>query len=298
MPVDRDPFDEVERLRMRGDVLRQIGHHLDRRIDRDVESQLACQGRGDVGRDGVAAFEREDAGRIIHRPRKQARKDQFGNVVGAILGFGPSIVFAPARAFAADPVRIGPAQSGVLHRFVRIDRNPVCGRGFDDAQVMVHLFLPVVPDENFITIGIARNNPASVRDIAGLHRVDAEFAIKRHRVIKLALVDIDIATRFVMADDAHALLARVPSDFSDVEIGIGGGEVVVAPIAEPIAVPAKVPTFDQHAAETMLGGEIDMAFGVCRRGAVFFARCPTAFIEVHIPPDADVFVWDHPADIA
>ena len=181
---------------------------------------------------------------------------------------------------------------------MRIDRNPVCGRGFDDAQVMVHLFLPVVPDEDFITIGIARNNPASVRDIAGLHRVDAEFAIKRHRVIKLALVDIDIATRFVMADDAHALLARVPSDFSDVEIGIGGGEVVVAPIAEPIAVPAKVPTFDQHAAETMLGGEIDMAFGVCRRGAVFFARCPTALIEVHFPPDADVFVWDHPADIA
>ena len=65
----------------------------------------------------------------------------------------------------------------------------------------------------------------------------------------------------------------------------------------PVAVPAFVPTFDQHAVEAVLGGEVDVALGVRGGGAVLFAGAPGRFVEVHFPPDADVLAGLDPAGV-
>src|SRR3546814_10453762 len=99
---------------------------------------------------------------------------------------------------------------------------------------------------------VARRDDASgVGDIAGLHRLDAKLSIKLHRIVELRLVNRDIAAGFMMADQRHALLSRVIGDRLQVEIGIGFGETELVAMAEPIAVPALVPTLDEHAAETV-----------------------------------------------
>src|SRR5690606_3324778 len=62
--------------------------------------------------------------------------------------------------------------------------------------------------------------------------------------------------------------------------------------------PADVPALDQHAAEAVLGGEVDVAQGVFGGRAVPGPRVPAARVEVHVPPDADVLHRLEPADVA
>ena len=101
-----------------------------------------------------------------------------------------------------------------------------------------------------------------------------------------------------MADQMHAFGQAIARDFLDIEIGIGFGKAEVRSIAEPVAVPTLVPAFDQDAAKAVLGGEIDIVLGMLRRRAVIGAAVPRPFVEVHRPPDADIFVGLHPAHIA
>ena len=102
----------------------------------------------------------------------------------------------------------------------------------------------------------------------------------------------------MVADDAHALFFGITRHLHDIEIGIGGGEIELAAVAEPGAVPAQVPAFDQDPAKAVFGGEIDVPLGVFRGRAVLLTACPAAVIEVHFPPDADILVRREPAHIA
>ena len=124
--------------------------------------------------------------------------------------------------------------------------------------------------------------------VAGLDHADAVRGVQRHRRVELAFVVLDRAGRFVVADEPHASLARVRGEQRQVEVGIRLGEAEVLAVRDPVAVPALVPAFDQHAAEAVLRGEVDVALHVGVVGAVLLAAAPGGAVEVHLPPDADV----------
>ena len=97
--------------------------------------------------------------------------------------------------------------------------------------------------------------------------MDAEPLVQGEPGLHLLLVVEGVAAGLMVTDDLDALRAGIGGDPFEVEVRVGFGEAVVRAIAEPVAVPTCVPAFDQHAAETVGGGEIDMAQGV-------LGRCP------------------------
>ena len=156
-----------------------------------------------------------------------------------------------------------------------------------------HLPLAVVPLHRGRARGSPRrDDPARVGDITHLDRPDAEAAVELHRILKLCFVIRDIAVGFVMADQGDALLARIVGDRFQVEVGRWLREV------ERPAVPAGVPPLDEHAAETMLRGEIDILPGARGGRAMIRPLAPTPRPADHAPPDADIFHRLHPAHIA
>src|SRR3546814_12391058 len=78
----------------------------------------------------------------------------------------------------------------------------------------------------------------------------------------------DIAAGFVVADQRHALFARIVGDRLQVEIGGRLGKAEFVAMAEPVAVPALVPALDEHAAEPVLRGEFDILPGALGRRAL------------------------------
>src|SRR5690606_20927899 len=105
--------------------------------------------------------------RVVHRPGQQAGEYQGGLVSGRIARIAPGAVLHAARAFAGEPVRIGAAQPRVLHRLVRIDRDPAPGRRLHHALVVVHHVLAFVPGEDEVAVGVAHLGLARVGDVAG-----------------------------------------------------------------------------------------------------------------------------------
>src|SRR3546814_9467608 len=75
-----------------------------------------------------------------------------------------------------------------------------------------------------------------------------------------------------MADQLDALLAPVIGDRLQVEIGRRLCETELVAMAEPIAVPALVPTLDEHAAEAVLRREVDILLRPLGRRAMLGAR--------------------------
>src|SRR5690606_35765390 len=58
--------------------------------------------------------------------------------------------------------------------------------------------------------------------------------------------------------------------------------------SDPVT-PSGVPPFDEHAADVVRGGEVDVALGVlCRCAVTPTLDVPGGSADVHFPPDADV----------
>ena len=100
-----------------------------------------------------------------------------------------------------------------------------------------------------------------------------------------------------MHDDPDALFLRVRSQGRQVVVGIGPSEGEGVAVLDPVAVPADVPPFDQHAPEAVGRREIDVALGVLRGGAVLRPGAPGHGVDVHPPPDADVLHRLDPAGV-
>ena len=297
VPIHGDVLDEAERLAVPFVMFRQVGGHLDRAVDGHVQRQLAGEGAGD--RLAAASLQAEDAGGVVHRPGQQPREHQVDLVRGRIGRLPPGVVLHAARALAREPIRIGPAQAGVLDRFVRIDRQVPPGRFLHHLQVVARHELPVVPLAPQRAAGrVAPVDLAVVADVAGLEGVHAEPRVQVERGIKLVLVVLDGAPGLVVADQVHAFLRGVGAQGLDVEIRRGPGEVEGITVADPVAIPARIPAFHQHPAETMGGREVDVALGVGGGGGMPGAGGPTLLVEVHRPPHADVLGRMHPAHVA
>ena len=219
-------------------------------------------------------------------------------MLGRVARLAPGAELHAARALARDHVRPGSAKTRILEGLVGIDGDLISGSGLDHAELVLGHRLALVPCEAWLSVGAAHPRTGRVRDIAGLDRVPAEPLHLGKGGIQLLLVVEGVAAGFVVADDFYALLASVGRDAFEIEIGIGSGEAVVPAGAEPVAVPTQVPALDQHPAEAMLRREIDVFDGVFGRGAVLRTRAPGLQVQVHLPPDADIFHRLEPADVA
>ena len=71
-----------------------------------------------------------------------------------------------------------------------------------------------------------------------------------------------------------AFRLRVRGQAHQVEVGNGLGEAEFIAVAEPVAVPALVPAFDEDAAKTVPGGEVDILLRVGSRRAMCRALGP------------------------
>ena len=181
---------------------------------------------------------------------------------------------------------------------MRIDRDFVSGRCFNNAEVVAHRLLAVVPFKYDLTIGIAIARTACIGDIASLDAVNAQALVEGKGGFHLGLVIGDISGGFMMADQMNALGLCIVCHRFQIEIWIGGGEVKAGFAAKPIPIPARVPAFDQHAAKAMFSSKIDVALGIFRRRAMLRAAAPGRFVDVHLPPNADIFRRLDPRHIA
>ena len=134
-------------------------------------------------------------------------------------------------------------------------------------------------------------------DVAGLHGRHAESFVEREGIVELSFVVGHRAAGFVVADEVDAFRLGVVGELGEIEIGIRFGEAELVAVLDPVAVPTLVPAFDQHAVEAVLGGEVDVALGVGGGGAVLVAGAPGRFVEMHLPPDADVLAGLDPAGV-
>ena len=209
-------------------------------------------------------------------------------MLGRIAWVAPGIEFLAARAFARDPVGVGAAQAGVLDRFMRVDGDVALRGLLHHLQMMVHHVLAFMPAKAHHAIGAGHTGLAGFVDVAGLHRAHAQLGVHVERGLKLAFVVGGVGAGLVVADQLHALGLAVGADALDVEIGVGLGEAELVAVGHPVAVPALVPAFDQHPAETVLRGEVDVLDGIGRCRAVPGTAAPGGDALVHLPPDAHV----------
>ena len=277
-------------------VLGQVGDHLDGRIDDDVERKLLCGSRQYVGI--AASFQTEYPRGEVHRAAKHAREDQVCFMLGRILGTTPRVILHAALSLAAHPVGIGPPEACVLDRFMRVDRNMIARRCFDNLEVMPCRCLPLMPIVNDVAITSKHFEPTGIGHITGLDTVDAQRAVERERRVHLAFVMSGVGRGFMMADQRHALFAAVVGDGFEIEIVIGLSEAEIFAIGEPVAVPAFIPAFDQQSGEAVCRRKVDHLPGIGVRRAVLGSGSPTLPIKVHTPPDADKFARMDPAYVA
>ena len=182
---------------------------------------------------------------------------------------------------------------------MRVDRDMMPGRILHHAQVVVAHPLSLMPFAQHRALRhVLSFDLPGIADIAGLHRIDANRVEQRERLVHLPLVVADRATGLVVADQVHALRLRIGSESAQVVVGCRLAEIEVPAIGEPVAIPAHVPAFDQHAAEAVGGGEVDVALGVFRGRPVPRSRRPRFLVQVQRPPHPHVLVRLEPADIA
>ena len=216
-------------------------------------------------------------------------------MLGRIGRLAPGVVFGPPRTFTGDEVRVGPPEARILDGLVGIDGYVVLRGPFSHVDVMAGHVLSVMVFPLLRPIGIFAQDTAGVRDVAGFYRMNAIALVVIESLFELAFVKPCIPGSFMVPHDLDAFFACVFRDAVHVEIGIGYGELE---IASALAPPAFVPAFHKDRAEAMVGREIDVFEYVIGGRAVLGSRVPAPFVEMHSPPDADVFLGFDPADIA
>jgi hypothetical protein len=170
--------------------------------------------------------------------------------------------------FARHPIRIRAPQARVLDRLVRNDGDVTLGGLHHDLQMMTRHHLTVVPLEVNPAILTQRFDSARIGNVTGLHAIDAEPLVKIEPGFELPFVVRDVGGGFMMTDQVHALALRIRRECFQSEIRIRLREAEGLAVREPVAIPAGVPAFDEHAAKAVPGGEVDVAARVGGRGAV------------------------------
>ena len=129
--------------------------------------------------------------------------------------------------------------------------------------------------------------------VAGLDVVHAVALIERVGVVNLREVILGVGRGLIVDYHLDALGGGVFHDGVEVIVRVGLSEAEALAILHPVAVPAEVPAFDQHAAEVVRRREIDVALRALGGGTVAFRIqrivVPCVKELMQNPPDADVF---------
>ena len=124
-------------------MLGEIGGHLQRRVEGDIESQLVADGVLHLlpPGDNLAHIGLEDAGRVVHRAALQACKRQNGGVAGmnALAELGAH------SALVANHIGPRAAEARGSHRLVGVDHNMMLGSLHDGIVIVVVDGLAVMP---------------------------------------------------------------------------------------------------------------------------------------------------------
>jgi len=218
----------------------------------------------------------------------------------------PGVVLIAASGLAGQPVRPGTVQPRRPHRFMGVDHDLVARRLPRHTQIVVDHPLAVM-------VLAARDDAA---DVAGLDAVVAVLFHKGKGILHPPLIIGHRRRGLVVHDQAHSVFGGVALQLLHIEIGIGSDKIknLLFPVTEPV-LPADVPALDQHPVKAVSGGEIDVAFGLGRGGAVAsvglesvpvgrgqfeiagVGHVPGDRADVHAPPDADIFLRLDPAGI-
>src|SRR3989449_381173 len=281
----RDVANELKR-RLMLVILRQVRRHLEWRVNHDVKRELLGERRARMRilyaprlPGGTLDHDVENARREIHRPVEQPGEEQDRLVLGRIAAFAaPGVVLLPARPFTRHHVRIGAPLAGILNRLVHVQHDVIVRRLFDDVAVMVHHELAPV------RMAFAR----LIGHVARFDRVQSQRVVHRERTIDLPFVILNPAGRLVVDDQLHTLGVGVAGQLGQVVVGIALRERERVAVLDPVAVPAHIPSLDQHAADPVRRGKIDVTLRIRGGRPMFRSRAPRHRPDVHPPPDADV----------
>src|SRR5262245_18910686 len=109
-----------------------------------------------------------------------------------------------------------------------------------------------------------------------------------------------------MHNDLHSLRMGIAGQFLNIKIRIRCHKVehVFLPLSKPVF-PTRVPTFYQHALNSVFGSKIYISFYVCSISSVWHLRrllranlpatvVPTGFTYMHFPPHSYHLLWSNP----
>ena len=298
-PIHRHVQNELEG-RLAFVVCRQVGSHLPGAVEDHVEGQLLGQGGVDaVTRPGLRKQQVKNTGREIHRPGHHAREGQDRLMLRRVAPIGaPGVVLHAPRPLAGHHVGVSAAQAGILNRLVDVQHNLVFGGQLSHVLVMADHELAVVPFAHHLAGRLVDALDALAgANVASLDQMHAQILVIGKSLRQLGFVVQHRRPGLMVANQCHAQFPAVGGDGGDVEVIVGGGELEILAIAEPIAIPAHIPTLHQHAVEAVAGGEIHVGLGVGGGGPMLRAGAPGVGVQVHAPPDADVFPRPGPTDI-
>ena len=156
-----------------------------------------------------------------------------------------------------------------------------------------------------------------IAHITGLHGVVAVFVHQVEGILKMTLVVLRRTGGLVVHEDLHALGMGILIEHLDIEVGIRGDEVedITLPHIRPVF-PSDVPSLNKHFIETILRGEVDVAFHVriirfmsaigCYLRPVYLIQMdrgevigivPGTTSHDHLPPDTTVLRGMNPTGI-
>ena len=226
-------------------------------------------------------------------------KGKNRRVIGRIAAVRtPSVVFLTTSSFAGHQVRISPLQAGRFDRFVHVEHDLVLGRFFNNPLIVPHHVLAVMVLHRLLALVIDALDKFLEFHITGLQCMDAKAFVKAESVRELSLVVDNRTGRFVVADQGDPFTVGVARKFVEIKIRIGLRETEFVAIGGPIAIPTLIPAFGQNSIESILGGEVDVAFDILGVGSMSRAGTPRRLVEVHFPPNANEFARFDPTRVS
>ena len=246
-------------------VINQVGCHLERAIEGNVECQLLGQSSLYLTMGQVThkfQLRIKDARSVVHRTTNQAGERKHHCVVR--LATAKGFILGAACTFVAQQVRISTTQTGRTYCLVSVYTYLIFCRLCKCIEVVIVQPLSVV-------VLSARNHITHVTTLYGI------VTMVYHKLVSLVHVALVVTNRrrgFVVHHQAHALAMCILVQCLHVEVWIGSNEVedIIFRLSKPVF-PAFVPALNQYLVKTMLGCKVDVllhVFVICTMLAIRF----------------------------
>ena len=305
VPINGHILDELEGVHIGLVMLREVGCHLQRRVEGNVKSQLVADGvmhllspRHDFAHVGF-----ENAGGVVHRAALQTGERQDGGVsrMDALAELGAH------RTLVANHVGPSAIQTSGTYRLVRVDHNVVLG-GLHDSVMIVII-------DRLAVVALAKRDDGA--HITALHGIVSVLVHQRVSLLHPMLVVDSGSAALVVHDEADALFVGVFVQCGQVEIGIRCKEVEDELLLFTVPVfPTDIPALDEQSIETIGSGKVDITAHIGIVGTVGAVRsgvnvvgltelhrrevvgvAPSALAGNHLPPHTHVLHGVDPGDI-